>query len=101
MLSLFVRQMCCERLECYVAVFHHAEALCYLKAAGAMETTAFVSEEGITTFELFVREGATAVCWYSCMLYSLLQIRWVFPARTTGWSCVAPPVSLTSSKLLN
>ncbi|CAM9119621.1 unnamed protein product, partial [Ectocarpus fasciculatus] len=50
-------QMCCERLECYVAVFDHAEALCYLKAAGAMETTAFVSEEGFTTFELFVREG--------------------------------------------
>ncbi|CAM9227153.1 unnamed protein product, partial [Ectocarpus sp. 12 AP-2014] len=50
-------QMCCERLECLVAVFDHAEALCYLKAAAAMESTAFVSEEGFTTFELFVREG--------------------------------------------
>lgn len=65
MLSPSVRQMCCERLECFVAVFDHAEALCYLKAAAAMESTAFVSEEGFTTFELSVREGATAVCWYT------------------------------------
>lgn len=52
--------MCCEQLECYVAVFDHAEAVCYLKGETAMNTANFVSETGFTTFEMFFREGPAA-----------------------------------------
>lgn len=52
--------MCCEQLECYVAVFDHAEAVCYLKGETAMNTASFVSETGFTTFEMFFRGGPVA-----------------------------------------
>eukprot|EP00752_Nemacystus_decipiens_P009999 g8915.t1 len=50
-------QMCCEQLECYLAVFDHAEAVCYLKGATAQDTKYFQSEKGFTTHEMFFREG--------------------------------------------
>lgn len=49
--------MCCEQVECYVAVFDHTEALCYLKGAGATHTYDFVSLDGFTSHEMLFREG--------------------------------------------
>lgn len=50
-------QMCCEQLECHVAVFDHTEAVCYLKGAGATHTYDFVKQEGFSAFEMLIREG--------------------------------------------
>ncbi len=58
--NLFIPQMCCEQLECYVAVFDHKEASCYLKGAQAMNTYAFVEETGFSTHEMFFRGGMPA-----------------------------------------
>ncbi|CAN0438173.1 unnamed protein product [Ascophyllum nodosum] len=50
--------MCCEQVECYVAVFDHTEALCYLKGAAATHTYDFISAEGYTSHEMLFREGS-------------------------------------------
>lgn len=52
--------MCCERLECYVAVFDHTEAVCYLKAGPAMNSHHFVKQAGFTSHEMFLRGGQSS-----------------------------------------
>lgn len=50
-------QMCCEQMTCYVAVFDHMEAVCYLKGTGAVHTYDYVDKEGFTSHEMLFREG--------------------------------------------
>lgn len=54
-------QMCCEHMECFVAVFVEAEATCYLKGPGALHTYDFKSEDGTNSHEMLFREGALLV----------------------------------------
>ncbi|CAM9758145.1 unnamed protein product [Pylaiella littoralis] len=49
-------QMCCELTECYVAVFDHGEALCYLKGEAAMGAENVVAD-GFTTYYMKARGG--------------------------------------------
>lgn len=50
-------QMCCEQEACYVAVFDHTEAVCFLKGPGAVHTYDYVKKDGFTSFEMLFREG--------------------------------------------
>lgn len=53
--------MCCEIPECYVAVFDHGDALCYLKGeAAVMDGNYFENETGFTTYDIMDRGGAAA-----------------------------------------
>eukprot|EP00904_Undaria_pinnatifida_P006640 jgi/Undpi1/3105/HiC_scaffold_15.g06479.m1 len=52
-------QMCCEQPECLVAVFVDSEATCYLKGAGGTRTESHQHAEGVTSYELLFREGAS------------------------------------------
>lgn len=56
-LQLRLSQMCCEQISCYVAVFDHTEAVCYLKGAGAVHTYDYVDKEGFTSHVMLFREG--------------------------------------------
>lgn len=85
--------MCCEQVKCYVAVFDHTEAVCYLKGAGAMHTYDFKELEGYTAHEMLFREGAApcslfGVSVLSCSDRSALRnasysnVRCALPIRT-------------------
>lgn len=56
-LQLRLSQMCCEQMACYVAVFDHTEAVCYLKGAAAVHTYDYADMEGFTSHEMLFREG--------------------------------------------
>ena len=50
-------QMCCEQQECYVAVFNEVEAVCYLKAVGALGGARDVAAEHISSYTIERRIG--------------------------------------------
>lgn len=88
-----VIQLCCEHKECYVAVFDHKEALCYLKGPGATHTYDYVSEEGFSSFKMFLRQGV-----FIKMEYDLLN---TLPEVTTilfaGAHSLQPSVEVSTS----
>lgn len=80
--------MCCEQLQCYAAVFDHAEAVCYLKGVTAIETYHFVEKAGFTTHEMFFREGPGAPNFFSCVFLPFRRVTLTFdpppPRRRSG-----------------
>ena len=49
--------MCCEQQECYVAVFNEADAVCYLKAVGALGGAHDVAAEHLSSYTIESRIG--------------------------------------------
>ena len=49
--------MCCEQQECYVAVFDEDEAVCYLKAVGALGGAHDEPAENISSYTIETRTG--------------------------------------------
>lgn len=69
-----VPQMCCEQSECYLAVFDHAEAVCYLKGESAvMDPDAYQKQDGFSSYTMLDRTGAAAPF-----------LHWVISARIFG-----------------
>ncbi|CAM9809445.1 unnamed protein product, partial [Ascophyllum nodosum] len=50
-------EMCCEQQECYVAVFNEADAVCYLKAVGALGGAHDVAAEHLSSYTIESRIG--------------------------------------------
>lgn len=50
-------QMCCEQDECALAVFNEGEAVCYLKASGALWSGHAVAATGMSTYRIEERGG--------------------------------------------
>lgn len=50
--------MCCEQDECHVAVFNSEEAVCYLKAAGALAAHHDVAADHVSSYTIERRIGA-------------------------------------------
>ncbi|CAM9623637.1 unnamed protein product, partial [Scytosiphon promiscuus] len=52
-------QMCCEQDECALSVFNEGEAVCYLKASGALWAGHNVPATGMSSYKIEGREGVS------------------------------------------
>lgn len=49
--------MCCEQDECHVAVFNSVEAVCYLKAVGALAAYHDIAADHVSSYTIERRIG--------------------------------------------
>lgn len=77
--------MCCEQEECHIAVFNSEEAVCYLKAAGALAAYHDVAADHVSSYTIERRIGAS----YVVSLFSAIRA-----------SCVVYTTVLSNTLLL-